>query len=338
MYINRRCWLLTTLALLAASSCPAQDPLVRIRQSLDVQSLALTASSGLPAQQTMALARLGALATPDSLAAVRALYDEVRDDPSDRSWSLDDPPERYGPVGGEPVTFEHEGRRYALAIRRPYGLGFYLSWQEPGADGPRWVRPRLLPRLPEAQWEVVSAAVREPDDLQIQCRATVWQNGARSPVGPPIVIGVSLTEALRDSDEDGWTDHEETWFGIDPQQADTDGDGLTDDVDPCPDYHRPAERPANLPEFPNDLLIGVGERVLSDRPLIEHEGADLVRTAVFALCGASRPAVVFWVDEHSPRADLWGESSPVFYNQSGEARRTGRTDDLRGGALLAGPD
>jgi hypothetical protein len=69
----------------------------------------------------------------------------------------------------------------------------------------------------------------------------------REPAAPPASPQqweVSIDDVERDSDGDGWTDHEEARLGLDAHDADSDGDDLPDGRDPAPRIARPRPAPA----------------------------------------------------------------------------------------------
>jgi hypothetical protein len=101
------------------------------------------------------------------------------------------------------------------------------------------------------------------------------------------VIDIELVE--RDTDADGWTDVEEARLGLDPLKPDTDGDGLADGVDVCPDY---AESPADAT---NDEAI-------------------VLKKAAFTIYGLNRSRAAVFVTTGTRRLQLWGFRGPLMYD------------------------
>ena len=111
---------------------------------------------------------------------------------------------------------------------------------------------------------------------------------------PPLVQGaqrrvIDIEHVERDTDADGWTDVEEARLGLDPLKPDTDGDGLADGVDVCPDY---AESPADAT---NDEAI-------------------VLKKAAFTIYGLNRSRAAVFVTTGTRRLQLWGFRGPLMYD------------------------
>jgi len=101
----------------------------------------------------------------------------------------------------------------------------------------------------------------------------------------------SLADVERDSDGDGWTDIEERLLGLDPLRADSDGDGIDDGHDRSPGYATTASDGGN-----------------DDVAILQH--------AVFAAFGLSESRnVLFALDGRVRRLQLWGLGAPVVFNR-----------------------
>lgn len=103
-------------------------------------------------------------------------------------------------------------------------------------------------------------------------------------------------QLLRDTDTDGLTDREEQAIGTDPTRADSDGDGINDLLDPCP-----------------DLAAALDTR--------EDDAAQVIQRAVFAMVlGSARNRTLTLVDRQwsdpmpLQKVHLWGVAGPVLYS------------------------
>jgi hypothetical protein len=97
----------------------------------------------------------------------------------------------------------------------------------------------------------------------------------------------------KDWDEDGWTDLEEARLGLDPTNRDSDGDGLSDGADGCPDY-------APSPEESTS------------------EEVEVLQRAVFATLGLSGSRDLILVREGSPRFQGHSYGGPMLYKMRRE--------------------
>jgi hypothetical protein len=99
---------------------------------------------------------------------------------------------------------------------------------------------------------------------------------------------LSLQALKQDSDGDGWTDIEEERLGLNPQDRDTDGDGIPDGQDICPNYAPKADEE-------ND------------------EEVQILQKAVLAEYGLSRSRALLLVGPGSKRFQVWGYRGPILY-------------------------
>jgi hypothetical protein len=108
---------------------------------------------------------------------------------------------------------------------------------------------------------------------------------------------LAVADIERDTDRDGWTDAEEQRLGIDPKKADSDGDGIPDGEDCCPN--------------------------LAARQPADARGAILQR-AVFACFGLSRSRHLLLVQQGTRPVHVWGYAGPVIYLDAELAKRWDR--------------
>lgn len=93
---------------------------------------------------------------------------------------------------------------------------------------------------------------------------------------------------MRDSDDDGLTDIEEQRLGLDPHNPDTDGDGIKDGDDICPN--------------------------LSQKTTAVDEDSELIQNAFFAIYGISGSRQMLLVSPDSKPVHLWGYGGPIIYD------------------------
>jgi hypothetical protein len=254
--------------------------------------------------RTEAYARLGELGTPEALAAIhrieargRAVERHAEVKPSSvwthPSWHHGDPrveaiAEAHGP----------DGAPYIITNIGPMGHDLYLLPAKLSGEA----RPRpVLMGSPIPAWMItdVEMAVKG-DRLVLTCQL-------RDLPSPPAIKEtanltadsagrkiwtVALAEVLRDSDRDGWTDLEERHMRLDAGKPDSDGDGILDGHDDCPDYRLPAD----------------GE---------QDEEAQILQRAFFATYGLSGSRSLIQIDPKSRKLHLWGYPGPIIFNDSG---------------------
>lgn len=202
-----------------------------------------------------AYARLGELATPESLAAAHRVEQLAKDSmPAPKTlklgsithpmWHFSDN-EVQKPLasvkGADGVTY---------AVVHEYFLGdandLYLITSTNPDDKTSWRGPYLLPQK-------IYRGIGEPQ-LQEQVPGHLVFRFMQNEPGPPGIMEghlpslqsapalgeqtwhISVADVERDSDGDGLTDIEEQRLGTDPLNPDTDGDGIPDGADPCPRY------------------------------------------------------------------------------------------------------
>jgi hypothetical protein len=253
--------------------------------------------------RTAAYARLGQLATPESLAAVARIEAAIikRAHPAPRVLSAGmwtHPAWHFSDGDGQPIAevFTSRRKRYAVVISGSLGAtDFFLMSSNTPHDGAVWSRPVLTPVRwypglvdPKLKWE--------PPNLlrlsyrQRQAPPPAIMDGIRDRAPAPTLGDLSFdldTAAIeRDADRDGWTDLEEARLGLNPSLADTDGDGIPDGRDSCPGY----------------------------APKSQTEDQEIVARALFAVysVGGSRTALL--VQDGVAPVQVVGYSGPILFN------------------------
>jgi hypothetical protein len=243
-----------------------------------------------------ALARLGELATPESLAAVdRVVAAAATVGPGTEPLTAADALQPSGfvserRVGLVAVATASDGTTYRVVHDDLYGRSELFVSASRTSDVPAaWTRPRLTPF---ATAGLVSEGSAKWHDRTLE--VTFGETDARrSPPAPPNTprtrtVTIDLVEVWRDSDHDGLTDLEEQRIGLDPQRADTDGDGLVDGSDTCPLFAAPTNSP--------------------------HDGTfELVQAAFFATFGVTRDRRRLEVRPGMPQIGFVGYLGPVMY-------------------------
>lgn len=146
--------------------------------------------------------------------------------------------------------------KVALGTSSTYGSGWWLARTTPGGE---W--EYLFTGLPSLRYEVPGDSLvplgSPPYQVEVRIRE-IWAGGDFVKTGEQIdhlVIELD-PEALRaDRDEDGLPDLVEGFLALDPDNPDTDGDGLDDRCDPLP-HVRPAGRPTPAMEV---VAVALGE-------------------------------------------------------------------------------
>jgi hypothetical protein len=293
--------------------------LENIAQSLtNAQTLAPPGGLGGSAKdlRAAAYARLGALATAESLAAVARIEQQARGQSiAPRTVPLGiwaHPCWHYGDSEVVPLaqTKTSDGRTYAvLASFASSLLGaedlFLISTTTPEVPA-SWFRPVLVPKhgqvflnIQQPRLKVVNEDLLEftyfhdpplPPDFIERYQA----RGTTTPKPGEQRLEIRLSAVLRDTDQDGWTDLEEQRLGLDPNKSDTDGDGLADGMDPCPNY-----APTKGDESNEDVVI--------------------LQKAVFATFGLSGARHLLIVQTNSPKAQIWGYAGPIIFQKDSVA-------------------
>jgi len=255
--------------------------------------------------RTAAYARLGELATKESLAAVQRIEKQAR------TVSLT--PERvpltvwthpcwhFSDDEVKPIVQARsdDGVTYALVSGWLLGdLDVFLVSSKTPEDLASWSRPKMLPyrvyrsilkpalKSKGGDRLVLSFVQQKPGPRSIM--DGTFDPGPRAPALGKQRWEFSAADVAKDSDRDGWTDVEEKRLGLDPAKQDTDGDGLADGDDPCPDY-------------------------APDKKDAGDEDVEILRKAVFATFGLSGSRGLLLVGAKSRKVQLWGYAGPVLY-------------------------
>jgi len=238
-----------------------------------------------------AYVRLGALGTPDALAAVGRVEESVRGqsllaEPSLTGWSWP------APVAGSTATrmialnaITAGDREYAAVLSDLYGpyAPFVLARSRGDA---RWRRPRLAgaPVATAPSFEAIVTV--QADTLTIAFRRRP-STSDMVPMPPAVTVPIAALD--QDSDGDGWTDLEERALGMRPDRADSDGDGIADGVDSTPLYK-----------------AAPGEA--------SDEEAQIISRALFAAYGTSGSRYAIFVAPGHRPVQLFGHSGPMFFD------------------------
>jgi Bacterial TSP3 repeat len=312
MMRDRRCGGLLTCALLTAwavsarfvgaqSSLTAGELTTRITTATDVRWLEDTvswpaAAAELPmgvriitakAVRTLAYARLGELATAESLAAVRRIDAAAARIVLTPLTSAVDVWPHVGWFVADTVvtpiaqTTAADGTTYAIVSGNLLGgFDFFLISSRSPADLGGWSRPKLVDRS-----HVLG--VRRAD-LRPGAGQTLSLTFTFRFTPAPRDLQISLLDVNRDSDGDGWTDLEEARLETDPHDPDSDGDGMPDGADVCPLY------PASNEDAGSDSII--------------------LQKAVFAAFGLTGSRQLLYVTPDSPRVHVFGYGGPILFD------------------------
>lgn len=250
--------------------------------------------------------RLGAIGTAQSLAAARRVEAKLKVAPLLPAtvpigvWPQ--PMWHFGDEETKPfvTTLASDGTTYGIVgadlLGDSYDL-FLISSRSP-TDRRSWTRPILIPyriyrdfhdpKLAEgAKGQLIFTFIQDspgPRDLM---------EGQLAPPQSAPSLGkqhwvLSLTDLMRDSDGDGWTDIEEERLGLDPHNPDTDGDGIPDGQDVCPKF-KPEPGESN------------------------DEEVQILQKAVLAEYGLTRSRTLLLVLPDSKRFQVAGYGGPILY-------------------------
>jgi len=273
-------------------------PVTRVEASNDVAWLERIAASneaareaqgtsylGQPKQlRVAAYARLGAIGSTESFAAMdrveRALASQPLTPaivPLDRlpavGWHMSDPP--AATIARSPAR---DGITYAIVPGRLLGgHDFFLVSSRTPDDPASWSRPKLVAPAREYRYsDPATLTWRSP-------RALTFSYGART-------LEISIDDVERDADGDGWTDVEEARLGTNPNDRDSDHDGLPDGRDVCP---------------------------LLARPPADHadDACAIVDKAVFAAFAVTGSRDLLYVTPGSPPVHITGYGGPILYGR-----------------------
>jgi hypothetical protein len=158
-----------------------------------------------------------------------------------------------------------------------------------------WIRPRLIPEMPGQTW--IRSTSLDWADVGILKFSYLEQSPSLSPIpagrrafpGGAHTLEISVSDTLRDTDGDGWTDVEEERLGLDPFNEDSDGDGVMDGADSTPNYVPPAG-------------VETNEEVI------------VIQKAFFTTFGLSGSRYLLIVNKASMKIPVWGYAGPVLYD------------------------
>ncbi len=258
--------------------------------------------------RTAAFARLGDLGTKESLAAVRRIEAQARTlvpaPPRVRLGTAPSPGWHMGDGQLRPVAQirSGDGATYSVVVGNLVGgFGLFLVSTSDPEDPGGWTRPKRIPaavyrgsRFPSLAWKSPGVLLLHFEQGTPPPRGIM--EGTLNPVPMPPSLGPQTLEIVvgdveRDSDKDGWTDIEESVLGLDPRNPDTDGDGIPDGADVCPNY-----APA-----PGDAA---------------DESVQIIQKAVLATFGLTRSMEPLYPSPESRKVQLWGYRAPVVYGRS----------------------
>jgi hypothetical protein len=252
--------------------------------------------------QIAAFARLGELHTKESLAAIERIEKKAKeikllpDVVSLELWAY--PVFHYADSEAKPIaTIEApDGTTYGV-IRQAFLLGaddFFLISTKTPDDKTSWSRPKLIPG-DVAPMNISKASLAFKSDGVLELTLIIlkyapYQQGKKMP--PPESetrkVEIPIQQVVRDRDGDGWTDIEELRLGLDPNKKDTDGDGLADGEDPCPNFAAPSGHE-------ND------------------EESQIVQKAFFPTFAWSQSRFALLVGPESAKVHISGYSGPIIY-------------------------
>jgi hypothetical protein len=293
------------LATTIGGQTPA-PPVARVDASSDVAWLERIAASANAAREAQgrsrigqpkqlriaAYARLGALGTPESLAAIVRVERVLAAQPLlPTTVTLDRWPAVGLHMSDTPALLlaqiiAPDAVTYAVVSTQLIGgHDFFLLASRTPDDPTTWSRPKLIaPAAPFHYGEATTLAWAGPRRLTFMVADRTI----------PIVID----DVERDSDGDGWTDREEARLGTNPHQRDTDGDGIPDGRDVCPLFARPPDNRAD-------------------------ETGAILQKAIFATFAMSGSRDLLYVRPGSPRTHVAGYGGPVLFDREIPANGNG---------------
>lgn len=193
--------------------------------------------------------------------------------------------------------------------------------------------------LPQYQpYEVVTEShVPIVDGDKVRIAVRIRELDPNSISFPPVGLAVrrsvdglyverSLADLTRDSDHDGLTDLFEAALGTDPQVADTDGDGLRDDVDSMPQVAATAEpwEPALMTRVLADTLGFDAGAIGTGGPRAADDTDDPLAAAIGTPSRRSAQGVLFLVGEKAQFGGLRAPTRVVVLSPLEVSRRRQR--------------
>jgi hypothetical protein len=255
--------------------------------------------------RTVALARLGELGTAESLAAARRIEARARTvvpaPPIVPMGVWTHPSWHFGDIDMQPVAqvAGDDGVTYGIVVSSMMGaVDLFLVANATPDDPATWSRPKLIPLryyrgfhdpalAPAGDGKLLLRYVQDEPPARRMMEGT-RDLGAEAPALGEQERVLDIGAIERDTDRDGWTDIEEERLGLDPRDADSDGDGIIDGQDVTPNFAPPAE-------------------------LADDLEARLMAKALFATFGLSGSRYLLLVQPDRPRLDVWGYAGPVIF-------------------------
>ena len=290
-------WASTDVAMLEQVAGPGPTPGAPSRQVWTRQK----------ALRTAAIARLGALGTTESLAAVdRIVAAAMPLGPASEPFTATEwvlAAWHFGDGGFMPLaeTTAPDGTTYIIVPGNLYGRFelFLLASKTPN-DKTSWSRPRLT-AAPSSQgasngamaWEngVLTLTLDQAPPPPRGVMEFRPEGDKAAPSAGPQTRTIVIEDVWRDSDKDSLTDIEERRIGTDPGAADTDGDGIADGFDTCPLLAAPKVA------GPDDTR-------------------EILQAAFFATLGISRSRMLITVRPNMPKLHLAGYLGPVIFSDT----------------------
>jgi hypothetical protein len=249
-----------------------------------------------------AYARLGELATPESLRAQKRVAEVMRARPmlSEHislrvSWQY---PAPYSDDAADVVaqTRTEAGQRIIVVRSELLGPPHLFSFRCDAKSETACTRPLPIAER-TSEYRPVDASLMPLGTghfrLRLQPDAeNSFVNPFPPPPSPPAeTLDFVLADIERDSDGDGRTDIEERVLGLDPMRSDSDGDGIDDGHDQSPEYAPPASDTSD-------------------------EEVAILQEAVFAVFGLSDARQALSApSDMVRRLQLWGLPAPVLFNR-----------------------
>jgi hypothetical protein len=296
-----------------------RNPLVRINRSEDVKWLERIAGSPEAAAElrpgsgrgdhardlsVAAYSRLGQLGIEEALAAVHRIEERAKKQsivaPASEAITISiHPAWHFSDAEVKPLAEAtgDDGIRYAIVLDSRMGdRDLFLS--RTVNSGAKWSRPKLIPNRINRGIKDATLTVAGKDKLVFSFteespppRALTEGTHDQGPSEPKLgrqTWTLFPSQIEKDSDGDGWTDTEEERLELNPKNADTDGDGIPDGQDVCPNYAPPSSD-------------GTDEEV------------QIFQKALFAAFGLSGKHRLLLASEASKRVQFWGNPGPIIY-------------------------
>jgi hypothetical protein len=304
------------------------DSAEETKKAIPPSSLGMSPDLSVQDVRIAAFVRLGELQTKESLAAIERIEKKAKECnlvPEVVSLELNSSPVfhfRDSELSPLATVKAPDGTTYGV-INHPFLMGgddFFLISSKKPDDESSWSRPKLiLAEAPDTQYIGGEASLAVKGDgvleLTISSRKVVltnlpprWNNQAPAAPQEPWKTDIPIREVLEDQDGDGWTDVEELRLGLDPRKKDTDGDGLDDGKDPCPNFALPPDHEDNEEEL-------------------------ILQKAFFAAFGLTDSRFLLLVRPPSTKVHIWGYTGPVIYLDEGDVDQW-RKQHERGGMFV----